>query len=57
MQSAMQARQVAAEPGDTGAAGGSEPTQQPDEEGAARRKGRTRVPSWDDIMFGARDRR
>jgi hypothetical protein len=53
----MQARQVAAEPGDTGAAGGSEPTQQPDEEGAARRKGRTRVPSWDDIMFGARDRR
>ncbi|MDQ3382354.1 MAG: septation protein SepH [Actinomycetota bacterium] len=56
-QSAMQARQVAAEPGDTGAAGGSEPTQQPDEEGAARRKGRTRVPSWDDIMFGARDRR
>jgi hypothetical protein len=43
--------------GDTGPA----PTPESEDAGvvdpAARRRGRPSVPSWDDIMFGARDRR
>lgn len=38
------------------AADSADPTPEPAAAAPAKRKGRTSVPSWDDIMFGARDR-